>query len=79
MGPAARAVILERASGQVVMGAVAALAAHLAFGRRPPASPLATLGHDVHTALLARDALLTLPPRSPRPSNTRSLGPARGR
>ncbi len=85
MGPAARAVILERASGQVVMGAVAALslaslplthgavpatltlavcgvgvaalAALLAFGRRPHTGPLATFGREVHTALLARDAL----------------------
>ena len=77
--------ILERASGQVVMGVAAALsfaslpltfgavpatltlavcgvggaglAALLAFGRRPRAGPLATFGREVHTALLARDAL----------------------
>ena len=85
IGPAARAVILERASGQVVMGGVAALsfvilpltfgavpatltlavcgvggaglAALLAFGRRPRAGLLATFRREVHTALLARDAL----------------------
>ena len=85
IGPAARAVILERASGQVVMGGVAALsfailpltfgavpatltlavcgvggaglAALLAFGWRPRAGPLATFRREVHTALLARDAL----------------------
>ena len=85
LGPAARAVILERASGQVVFGGVAALslaslpltfgavpatlalaifgvggaalAARLAFGGRLHQGPLATLGRDVHTALLARDAL----------------------
>ncbi len=85
LGPAARAVILERASGQVVMGGVAALslaslplafnavpatlalavcgvgvavlAAFLLFRRRPRAGVLATLGRDVHIALLARDAL----------------------
>ena len=85
LGPAARAVILERASGQVVFGGVAALslaslpltfgavpatlalaicgvggaalAARLAFGGRPHEGLLATLGRDVHTALLAHDAL----------------------
>ena len=85
LGPAARAVILERTSGQVVMGGiaalslaslplafsavpvtfalavcgvgVAALAALLAFRQRARSGPLATLGRDVHTALLARDAL----------------------
>ena len=85
IGPAARAVILERASGQVVMcgvaalsfaslpltfgavpatlmlavcgAGVAALAALFAFRRRPRAGPLASFGRDVHTALLARDAL----------------------
>ena len=48
MGPAVRAVILERASGQVVMGVVAALSLAslpLTFGaRRPGALLLATLG-----------------------------------
>ncbi len=85
LGPAARAVILERASGQFVFGGVAALslaslpltfgavpatlalaicgvgsavlAARLAFGGRPHEGPLGTLRRDVHTALLARDAL----------------------
>ncbi len=85
MGPAARAVILERASGQVVMGGVAALslvslplafdavpatlalavggvgvavlAVFFIFRRRPRTGFLATLGRDVQSALLARDAL----------------------
>ena len=37
--------------------AVAALAAFLAFRRRPRAGPLATLWRDLHTALLTRGAL----------------------
>jgi uncharacterized membrane protein YbhN (UPF0104 family) len=87
VGPAARAVILERASGQVVVGAVAALsfaslplafgvfpttlglavggigvallAAYFVFRRWPRSGLLASIGQDVHTALLARDALPT--------------------
>ena len=85
IGSAARAVILERVSGQVVMGGVAALsfaslpltfgavpatltlavcgvggaalAAVLALARRPRAGLLATFRREVHTTLLARDAL----------------------
>jgi len=85
IGPAARAVILERASGQLVMGVVAALSlvslplaftaapatvalaicgvgvavlgTFLAFRRQPSTGLRATLARDVHTALVARDAL----------------------